>query len=279
MTQPWIASIVHLKTQPAPHPPRPIPTCSRSECLRAQVIDSILFRLASTKDDEVPARIQRVLPRLLTLLPTARPKVTAKIVEVLSHINKRLRVVGAVKLPLAELLSLFGQHASHTVTASFILIYVEKAFASFSLGDRAHLMPLLLCELPRLAPAVQTSVLHLLLSCGSPPPAGSAAAAAATGAALGGGLSAGLGGDRSRWESERLLDWSRFEAARAAAASAQTQAPPPPRDATLDQAVAGVTKTALGQVLAELPPFKLRRARVALARNERATEVSHASRH
>lgn len=69
------------------------------------------------KDHEAPERIQRVLPRVLSFLPTARPKVRAKIVELLSYINRRLKVLPNLKLPLADLLLLFTQHAQHATTA------------------------------------------------------------------------------------------------------------------------------------------------------------------
>ena len=94
--------------------------------------------------------------------------------ELLSHVNKRVRGHDEVHLPLQQLLELYRATPSPMVR-NFALVYVEMAFSRASEADRGAAVAPLLAGIA-LRPAQQTDMLLRMAVAGlealaSPPPA------------------------------------------------------------------------------------------------------------
>lgn len=59
-----------------------------------------------------------------------------KVLEVLSHVNKRMKGVTTLHLPLAELLALFSEPAQAPLVRNFALVYTETAFERADPSER-----------------------------------------------------------------------------------------------------------------------------------------------
>jgi len=130
-------------------------------------LDEVLFNFAATPDEKFQPALTRVLPRVLKTLAGCTDEVRDKTILVLNHVNKRLRVLPAVELPLFPLVSLFvDSDPSATLQVAFILMYIEKGFAQCNLPPRERLLIALslLQHLPLRTPSQQTTLLHLVLS-------------------------------------------------------------------------------------------------------------------
>ena len=109
-------------------------------------LDDVLTRLAMAKDENLPRIAPRLLPSLLEQLSSKHAAVRNKAMQVLSHLNVRIRDDERVLLPTAQLLALLVKYAPKTSTdsgvttttttttgvssslvASTALVYVTKA--------------------------------------------------------------------------------------------------------------------------------------------------------
>lgn len=70
--------------------------------------------------------------------------VLLQVLEMLSHVNKRVRDHREIGLPLVPLLSLFQQPAASPLVRNFALVYVEMAMERSSAQQRAAVLPELL---------------------------------------------------------------------------------------------------------------------------------------
>lgn len=59
-----------------------------------------------------------------------------QVLEVLSHVNKRVKGVSALQLPLAQLLALFSEPGQAPLVRNFALVYTETAFERANAAER-----------------------------------------------------------------------------------------------------------------------------------------------
>ena len=107
-----------------------------------EALDRILTRLGLTDDDGLESVLSKLLPLMIRKLDTSRfenkregMKVQQKVVDILSHANKRLQGATGLKLPLSQLVELY-RSASNAMVQNFSLIYIEKAMDRADLEDR-----------------------------------------------------------------------------------------------------------------------------------------------
>ncbi len=61
-------------------------------------------------------------------LKSPHPRTKQKVLEILSHVNKRIKGQNAISLPLAELVQQFKSPESAPMVRNFALVYAEMAF-------------------------------------------------------------------------------------------------------------------------------------------------------
>ena len=70
-------------------------------------LEDVLFRLSVTKDESFAGVIFKLLPRLLLALTPANwasVSIRTKIVQIFSHVNKRIKAIPSVILPCQQIL-------------------------------------------------------------------------------------------------------------------------------------------------------------------------------
>ena len=71
-------------------------------------LERVLTRLAFTDDDRLESVLMNLLPRLIAMITVDASPVRAKVLEVLSHLNSRVKPNRQIKLPCGELLKAFN---------------------------------------------------------------------------------------------------------------------------------------------------------------------------
>ncbi len=85
--------------------------------------------------------------------------------SILSHINKRVKADGSLRLPLAPLSTLFRNSATPPVVANFALVYLEMGLPRADASERASLVAGLLVGVGSRPPPQQDTLLGMLLPC------------------------------------------------------------------------------------------------------------------
>ena len=129
-------------------------------------LEAIFFKVALT--DESAESLQQIIDQQLVriisyLSPVPGDAVKNKVMEMLSHLNKRLQAAPSVRLPLMELLQLLKDPAASILQLNFAKVYIKMAFRRADAQLCSQLLPSVLTN-ARLAN--DTSVfLFALLSC------------------------------------------------------------------------------------------------------------------
>ena len=141
-------------------------------------LDTILFRFASTPDPKLEPAIQRVLPNLLPSLTRPEPAIRAKVIDILDHVNKRIRILPQLQLPVTELVMMFvdplynaatspataAASASHAFLFTFTLLFIEKGMARLDKREQSMLAPHLLVHAASHPVQQQKTILNIFLS-------------------------------------------------------------------------------------------------------------------
>lgn len=109
--------------------------------------------------------MSRVLPKLLPLFLRPSQQIRQQLMLICNHVNKRLKAIPNMRLPVDALVQLYQQHAtdrngSSAFLMTFLLMYIEKGFARLSASERAALCHQLLSGLSHRAPMQQRTLLH-----------------------------------------------------------------------------------------------------------------------
>ena len=96
-------------------------------------------------DDAKLAKLLDVaLPNILGFLGVSSTAVKTKTMEILSHLNKRVKTNASIPLPLGALVKLFASSSTAPLVANFALVYIEMGLPRVGAADRADLIPTLL---------------------------------------------------------------------------------------------------------------------------------------
>jgi proteasome component ECM29 len=96
------------------------------------IIDNMATKIALTNDDTILEKsVAQYLPQLLSLIAYPDTQIRNKVMEVLTHINKRVRQTDKIKLPFEKILELFmnaTDEKNGSLTRNFSVIYLDMAF-------------------------------------------------------------------------------------------------------------------------------------------------------
>ncbi|RYE99927.1 MAG: hypothetical protein EOO41_00315, partial [Methanobacteriota archaeon] len=139
-----------------------VPAASAAEM--AAQFERVLFRLSTISDEE---QLQHVLASLLPMLMmrlrtdlAAAPR--AKLLEVLSHINKRVKDRRSIRLPVADLLQCLSTCDAFAV--SFIMMYVRLGVDRLA-SEEAERVALSLLRIASFPASQLDALCHVLLRC------------------------------------------------------------------------------------------------------------------
>ena len=126
-------------------------------------LDAAELRIGMTDDAKLSKLLDPALINILGFLATPSATVRAKVMAILSHLNKRIRADASISLPLDKLAALFSNAATAPFVANFGLVYLEMGLPRASEATRASLVPKMLVDLAARPAAQQDMLLELLM--------------------------------------------------------------------------------------------------------------------
>eukprot|EP00095_Tigriopus_kingsejongensis_P007808 maker-scaffold204_size260821-snap-gene-1.36 protein:Tk07808 transcript:maker-scaffold204_size260821-snap-gene-1.36-mRNA-1 annotation:"proteasome-associated protein ecm29-like protein" len=128
------------------------------------LLERVLMRLASAESDaELSSAVQKFLPPSLLKLSSSAEGVRKKVMELLVHINKRIKSNPRIQLPMDALLVQYQDPSATSFVTNFTIIYIKMGFPRVPVAKQAQLVGLLLAALEGKPASHQDSLLLMLL--------------------------------------------------------------------------------------------------------------------
>ncbi|KAL3659271.1 hypothetical protein V7S43_015849 [Phytophthora oleae] len=133
-----------------------------------EALDRVMFRLASSDDDRMLQVLQSLLPQLLPLFPRslATPlelQLKDKILQVISHIKKRLQAMTSPKLPLDALCQVLQQNELSVFSYNLALLFIEIGFEAASMEEKTRVLTATTKQISTFSAANQETFFRLLV--------------------------------------------------------------------------------------------------------------------
>uniref|UniRef100_A0A336L3V3 CSON003432 protein n=1 Tax=Culicoides sonorensis TaxID=179676 RepID=A0A336L3V3_CULSO len=127
------------------------------------LLERVLLKLGCTESDEqLEAVVSKFLGPVLLKIDSPNEEVRKRVMEIMTHINKRLKSRPAVKIPLEVVLNLY-KSSNSTFLLNFAIIYIILGFPRINHDKQVELAPLLLNCLEGKPEPHQDKLLHLIL--------------------------------------------------------------------------------------------------------------------
>ncbi|KAG2227610.1 hypothetical protein INT45_002295 [Circinella minor] len=129
-----------------------------------QLLENVELKIAMCNTD---AQLERCINLFLTpvLLKLASPheQVRRKVMELLSHINKRAKLNKSIKLPFEALLQQYMDDKLSAMIKNFTIIYLEMCVDRMTIEETAKHIPSLLKGISRRPEAQRITIFHMVL--------------------------------------------------------------------------------------------------------------------
>lgn len=119
------------------HTPSSTMAAVHTEAEEVAALDKALTALGFTDDSKLERVLNVLMPRVVDQMASVHASTKKKVMEILSHVNKRLKAQPTMKLPLADLTTLYVNLERPPMVRNFALVYVEQAFERATPEDRA----------------------------------------------------------------------------------------------------------------------------------------------
>ncbi|CAL4995694.1 unnamed protein product [Urochloa decumbens] len=149
-----------MAEQPAPSAAAAAPEQTDAE--RLDALDRMLTRLALADDARLAPVLVRVLPYAITSLASASPAVRKLVMEILSHINKRVKHRPEISLPVLDLWNIYTESTSSTIVRNFCIVYIEMAFERLPAEEKGNIAPDFLTNISTVPAQHQGIILRLV---------------------------------------------------------------------------------------------------------------------
>ena len=129
-----------------------------------QLLERVFMRLATAEtDQQLQDNINKFLSPVLLKLNSQNEGVRKKVMELLVHINKRIKNNANIQLPGESLLLQYQDPASTSFVINFTIIYLRMGFPRLSLERQAELVPMVLAGLESKPSSHQDSLLLMIM--------------------------------------------------------------------------------------------------------------------
>ncbi|XAR59596.1 hypothetical protein NMG60_11015485 [Bertholletia excelsa] len=128
-----------------------------------EMLDRMLTRLALCDDSKLDNLLFKLLPLSISSLSSSSPAVRAKVMEILSHVNKRVKHQPTIGLPFSELWKLYTDPLSAPMVKNFCIVYIEMAFARLSIEEKETMAPVIVANISKLPPHHQEIILRITI--------------------------------------------------------------------------------------------------------------------
>ncbi|KAJ8773217.1 hypothetical protein K2173_028394 [Erythroxylum novogranatense] len=135
----------------------------RPRRLTEELLDRMLTRLALCDDSNLQALLSKLLPLTISSLSSSSStSVRNKVIEILGHVNKRVKYQPDIALPLLDLWDLYMKsNASSPLVKNFCIIYLEMAFERAQETEKKNLMPVLVANISKVPNQHQEIILRI----------------------------------------------------------------------------------------------------------------------
>ncbi|XP_030852041.1 proteasome adapter and scaffold protein ECM29-like [Strongylocentrotus purpuratus] len=129
-----------------------------------ELLDRVFLRIGSAEsDDQLENVVCRFLPPVLLKLSSSQEGVRKKVLELLVHVNKRLKSRPQVQIPVESLLLQYQDPSSITFVTNFTILYLKMGFPRLEIDKQAELAHSLIKCLEGKPPLQQDSILQMLV--------------------------------------------------------------------------------------------------------------------
>ncbi|XP_066460523.1 proteasome adapter and scaffold protein ECM29 isoform X2 [Eleutherodactylus coqui] len=127
-------------------------------------LERVFLRLGHAETDEqLQSIISKFLPPVLLKLSSAQEGVRKKVMELLVHLNKRIKSRSKVQLPVETLLVQYQDPAAVSFVTNFTIIYIKMGYPRLPLEKQCELAPSLLTAMEGKPQPQQDGLMHLLI--------------------------------------------------------------------------------------------------------------------
>ncbi|KAL5580309.1 hypothetical protein UlMin_012751 [Ulmus minor] len=127
-----------------------------------EMLDRMLTRLALCDDSKLEPLLSKLLPITISSLSNNSSAVRKKVLEILSHVNKRVKHQLEIGLPLAVLWNVYSEANAAPMVRNFCIVYVEMAFDRVPKEEKENLAPMLLMNVSKLPNQHQEIILRIV---------------------------------------------------------------------------------------------------------------------
>ncbi|CAJ1971239.1 unnamed protein product [Sphenostylis stenocarpa] len=141
---------------------------AKSDAEVEEMLDRMLTRLALCDDSKLEPLLAKLLPLCISSLSSqslaVRNKVCSGVVlEILSHVNKRVKLQPQIGLPLSDLWKLYFDSGAVPIIRNFCIVYIEMAFQRVNAKEKEDLAPDLLVNISKLSLQHQEIILRIVV--------------------------------------------------------------------------------------------------------------------
>nr|XP_049703179.1 proteasome adapter and scaffold protein ECM29 [Helicoverpa armigera] len=128
------------------------------------LLDRVFLRLGNAdSDDQLESCLNRFLPPVILKLSSPYEQVRTKVMELLVHVNKRVKCRADVQLPVQTLLQLYMEPTSNSFIVNFTIIYITMGFPRLPHDQQLSLAPSLLQAIENKPQGHQDGILMLVM--------------------------------------------------------------------------------------------------------------------
>ncbi|XP_070194752.1 proteasome adapter and scaffold protein ECM29-like isoform X2 [Littorina saxatilis] len=128
------------------------------------LVERVFLRIGSAEtDDQLEGVLGRFLAPVLLKLNSADEGIRKKVMELLVHVNKRLKSRSKVLLPVDALLAMFQDPAATSFVTNFTILYIKMGYPRMEVEKQAELLPLLMGCLESRPPNHQDVLLQMMI--------------------------------------------------------------------------------------------------------------------
>ncbi|XP_073141185.1 uncharacterized protein [Henckelia pumila] len=133
----------------------------KSEEEKEELLDRILTRLALCDDSKMQDLLVKILPISIAALSSASTGLRNKVIEILSHVNKRVKHQLEIGLPFSDLWKLYVESTSAPIVRNFCIVYLEMAIDRAKKEETQMMAPVFLANISKLPPQHQDVLLRV----------------------------------------------------------------------------------------------------------------------
>ncbi|KAL2510922.1 ARM repeat superfamily protein [Abeliophyllum distichum] len=133
----------------------------KSDEEKEEMLDRMLTRLALCDDPKLQDLLSKLLPLSIACLSSPSIPLRNKVIEILSHVNKRVKHQPQIGLPLAELWKLYMESSAAPMIRNFCIVYIEMSIERVPKEEKQIMAPVFLTNISKLPPQHQDILLRL----------------------------------------------------------------------------------------------------------------------